>query len=422
MSDRAALLSAICAQPEEDTPRLAFADWLDEHAGTFPIPADAHARARFIRDDIGMSARPECDPERLRWELIEKPRREQEPWIRVTHTPEVLTPERAGGVLKRGFPWWVRLRPSELLANADRVLPQVPGGVLTFANPDAHWAALARSPHLGRLAGLHIRQTQLSPAALQLLVESPHAVGIGWFSAGSDGLTSAALPVLTRSEFLARLTRLDLDGRQWAGGAFVNSFAQVAHPVRLRELGLAESGLSGAHLQRLLTSFAAEGLERLALAVNPIGRAGHEAVALLPLDRLRKLDLSETAPGAEGLRWLSTSLTLSRLERLGYRRNHVSSALAAELAACHEVSNLRVLDLAYNPIGNAGSAALFRSPHFAGLLYLNLSYCMVGDEGVRALLESPLLGTLVLLDLTGSPASAEVLERLKEKMGDRVRI
>jgi uncharacterized protein (TIGR02996 family) len=33
MTERESLTRAICANPEEDTPRLAFADWLDEHGG-----------------------------------------------------------------------------------------------------------------------------------------------------------------------------------------------------------------------------------------------------------------------------------------------------------------------------------------------------------------------------------------------------
>ncbi|MBY0457976.1 MAG: TIGR02996 domain-containing protein, partial [Gemmataceae bacterium] len=41
MTDRDALLAAICANPAEDTPRLAFADWLDEHADAEPSPAAA---------------------------------------------------------------------------------------------------------------------------------------------------------------------------------------------------------------------------------------------------------------------------------------------------------------------------------------------------------------------------------------------
>src|SRR5262245_46453212 len=41
MTDREAFIAAIAANPEENTPRLAFADWLDEH--------DEPARAEFIR-------------------------------------------------------------------------------------------------------------------------------------------------------------------------------------------------------------------------------------------------------------------------------------------------------------------------------------------------------------------------------------
>ena len=47
MDDRRALMAAILANPDEDTPRLVLADWLDEHG-------DKHdqARAEFIRLQI----------------------------------------------------------------------------------------------------------------------------------------------------------------------------------------------------------------------------------------------------------------------------------------------------------------------------------------------------------------------------------
>ena len=41
MSTESALLAAIWADPHDDTPRLVYADWLDEH--------DQPARAEFIR-------------------------------------------------------------------------------------------------------------------------------------------------------------------------------------------------------------------------------------------------------------------------------------------------------------------------------------------------------------------------------------
>src|SRR5580704_8605623 len=44
MSDRDALHAAVCANPDDDTPRLVFADWLDEHG--------EEKRAAFIRASV----------------------------------------------------------------------------------------------------------------------------------------------------------------------------------------------------------------------------------------------------------------------------------------------------------------------------------------------------------------------------------
>jgi uncharacterized protein (TIGR02996 family) len=46
MSDEEALLAAIAANPHEDTPRLVYADWLDEH--------DQPIRAEFIRTEVAV--------------------------------------------------------------------------------------------------------------------------------------------------------------------------------------------------------------------------------------------------------------------------------------------------------------------------------------------------------------------------------
>jgi uncharacterized protein (TIGR02996 family) len=63
MSDRAALLAAIVAEPDEDTPRLVYADWLDENAADLPDPAEARTRARFVRAQIELrrGLHPACD-------------------------------------------------------------------------------------------------------------------------------------------------------------------------------------------------------------------------------------------------------------------------------------------------------------------------------------------------------------------------
>jgi uncharacterized protein (TIGR02996 family) len=52
MNEELALRKAIAAYPEEDTPRLAYADWLDDHAG-----AKGAARAEFIRVQISLASK-----------------------------------------------------------------------------------------------------------------------------------------------------------------------------------------------------------------------------------------------------------------------------------------------------------------------------------------------------------------------------
>src|SRR5262245_30142891 len=66
MSEEDALLAAIHANPDDDTPRLVYADWLDEH--------DQPERAEFIRVQVEVSHMTDDDPREeplraRRWKL-----------------------------------------------------------------------------------------------------------------------------------------------------------------------------------------------------------------------------------------------------------------------------------------------------------------------------------------------------------------
>jgi uncharacterized protein (TIGR02996 family) len=63
MNDRLALLSAILAAPDDDLPRLVFADWLDENGTT---DADA-ARAEFIRLGCKSKAKSRITSAETKW-------------------------------------------------------------------------------------------------------------------------------------------------------------------------------------------------------------------------------------------------------------------------------------------------------------------------------------------------------------------
>ena len=58
MSDAEALLRAILDAPEDDAPRLVYADWLDEHGDD--------ARAAFIRAQVELARLAPDDPNRTR--------------------------------------------------------------------------------------------------------------------------------------------------------------------------------------------------------------------------------------------------------------------------------------------------------------------------------------------------------------------
>src|SRR5262245_22353652 len=146
MTEHDALLRAICESPADDTARLVFADWLDDHADTFPTPAVVRLRATFIRDDIAMSQRDEYDPTRLRWQLIEKPQREAEPWVMATLPSELLAPTARGSLFRRGFPWCISFTPSQFFAHAERVLPEVPAPTLSYSGRDDAAGTLFMSP------------------------------------------------------------------------------------------------------------------------------------------------------------------------------------------------------------------------------------------------------------------------------------
>ena len=65
MTDRMALLQSVLANPDDDIPRLVYADWLEE----FGSDADV-ARAHFIRAEIEAVGLPANSPERIEAESI----------------------------------------------------------------------------------------------------------------------------------------------------------------------------------------------------------------------------------------------------------------------------------------------------------------------------------------------------------------
>src|SRR5262245_10995066 len=272
--------------------------------------------------------------------------------------------------IRRGFPWCLSI--TDARGPTDRfeeVVGRCPAEEVLF---------LRFAPKLDRLAG----------------VWPPKLTGIG-FVGGAHG--ARAIGVFLRNERLAGLEEMHL------GVGAVQPDGVVA----------------------VLDSPVFANLTAFTLAGHP-PRAGVEFLGELLLRgvpaRLRSLSLSRAQFGDAGLELLIASPALPQLDRLDLANNHLNAGRAAVLARAGGLVSLKVLTLSANPVGNAG-AALFTSPHLTGLKVLDLSYCQVGDEALRTLLDnSPHADGLNFLNLTGSPASAEMKQAVKDRMGDRVRV
>jgi uncharacterized protein (TIGR02996 family) len=364
MSDHDALLAAICANPRDDTPRLVFADWLEENGQA--------ERAAFIRTDVAMAQRDEWDAERLRWEAL-------------------LTPS---AVLIQ--PWLVA------------TFPALPPRVSWFGYP---------STRRGFPTGLEFRYPEIGIRELPGLLARHPAEVVAFIRHPPD------LRQVAKLRELARMRALVFHAGRYSDRHLAPLLA--AAPPGLESLAFWEEGLRPDGVAALFTSPVVSGLTelRFSKAGSGAGRAVLDGLRDAELPRLRVLELRASLPGSDGLAMLAARRIPENVRILDLAANQLGSERVSALAACAELAPVRVLNLSGNHVGNTGGTALFTSPHLAELKVFDVSFCQVGDEALRTLLDnSPLADGLNRLNLTGSPASAEMKQAVKERMGERVRV
>lgn len=364
MTDHDALLRAICENPREDTPRLVYADWLEENG--------QHERAAFIRTDVTAYALPEWDPGRAVYDFaVRQPN--YQPWAEQELGPLPVGFMWAGTPpIRRGFPWSL-----QVIEGCD---PHGRLGETVVRYPVERVEFASTPPELRKLA---VAGWLSKPVALR-------------FSGGNFG--APALTAFLNTPALRNLTELLFWGAAITPEG-VGALVESAVFPQLLSLALVS------HQPQVALSF---------LAV--VERRMEETC-------LRSLDLRSAMLGSDGLELLARGALLERIRRLELANTHLNAGRIEVLVSAPRITNLMVLLMSGNPLGNAGAAAVFTSPHLAGLKVLDLSYCQVGDDALRALLEnSPLVDGLNLLNLTGSPASGEMKQAVKDRMGNRVRL
>ncbi len=452
MNDEGDFLAAIIAQPEDDTVRLVFADWLQEHGQP--------ERAEFIRLQIRQARTPPDSPEHIgaanRAHALYHAHHRA--WL--VGQPRDLVSGLDYNHFERGFVATLRRTAVGLLRLPKRAWAEHPIRELIVSQFGGRLDRVLALPSLARIRKLSLLTDRsgyeghdrpsgaVVPSDCEALANCPHLTGVR--DLGCTYFGNDLVAALARCSSLRGVTSLSMNGGDvdddgvavltTTGGANLHALRSLS--LRLRRTGVGVA-VALAHASAL------SALETLHLGGDwggRIGDAGVTALARSPhLARLRALHLHLQRIGPDGARALADTPHLTglrsliirfsplgptgaealingpwtELSRLDLESNGLGDAGAAALAGAGRLVGLTELRLEKNRIGPAGAGALSRANWPRGLATLDLRNNPIGDEGARALCESASLGaTKVLVSTLAGHLSPACAATVKQRFGE----
>jgi len=413
-SDGDALLRAIVRDPDDDIPRLVYADWLEENG---------HGeQAEFLRVQCRLANTEPDDPEYpALWDREEELRL----WL-TAHLPGPRPTFPGGLSVEGGTHWWWQThrgyprflsydgceRPgtkamrslASAVARAFEVLPTrwlVVGGItiaqlaallkqrvlaglteltvhLAVDQDEANEAArlLASCRHLKNLRGLALA-FEIGDAACESLASALWGE-LEWFWPNCRSMSPAGLRALADANWFRRLRKLTLE--DGLPDETFETIAQLPPFKYLHTLDLFMNGFSEAAWQLFASTRTFPALARLELDNGYMGESRIESLAAADGFNLRVL----TLPGS------------------GCRAG-------AALTTASWAGSLRVLNLGSNLITPTDMKAITSCKKFHELRHLNLSNLALNAVALRAIASNPALGGLRMLNLSGRRSSSSRL-------------
>jgi uncharacterized protein (TIGR02996 family) len=308
MTPDEAFLHVVVESPDDDAPRLVYADWLEERGDP---------RGEFIRVQCHLARLAPGDPR-----YFDLYRRTEQLWA--AHSETWLQPFRRalaerslsfhdalfygqmypplGPLFDRGFLEKVSMAADQFLTLADMLFRLTPVRKAVLLGARDHLSALARSPYLARLKALGLRGqpnervsgdfsdydpgpcwlAPIGDGGARVLAASPHLGGLTALDLGYNEVEDAGVQALAACPGLAGLTELDLSlNRIGDGGA--RALASSPHLSRLGTLNLAGNSVRCAGARALVTSPHLACLTKLDLSLNRISPRGLRALGRLQL-------------------------------------------------------------------------------------------------------------------------------------------
>jgi uncharacterized protein (TIGR02996 family) len=266
MSDGKALLRAILDNPDDDAPRLIYADWLEEYSDP--------DRATFIRAQIELARLPPDHADRDRLVQIERSLWKSKRAAWTAWVPDWARADR----FRRGFLEEVRCDAADFIDSADQIRQQTPLQGVRLDRIDLLSVAIFRSRVLEGLRVVRLRGS-VPAGDWWLFAECPY---MGWLTHLEVGASSAAdglVEALVGLDAFPALRGLSLNHYPLGDDVTIR-LVNHAWSRRLKELNLGKNYITAGGARAIAESPYLEGLEHLNLRGNPLA-ADRLAVAAL---------------------------------------------------------------------------------------------------------------------------------------------
>jgi uncharacterized protein (TIGR02996 family) len=425
-SEEQQLLDQVLVSPDEDQPRLTYADWFAAHG--------QKDRADFIR-----------------WKIANPDDRSAEHQF-AAKLPQWLEDDLDGFAIRdpkfvRGFIEEVSITGRTFISNGDALFRSAP---IRSVHLIASEIVLDELPdqQIGKyLVELDLSDNGIRNGGLKKWLEHGKLTQLkGWNLAGNQ-LDSKGVSEFFTHSLAGQLTSLDLSRNHLRG------LSNVGNASNLKSLKLESTHLDSDQIVRWIEN--APYLENLDISMNPALSDNHQWVALLASRSLKSLDLSgcqgitdfKVIPASvQSLRWYLGKLGDEGAEHLFCQQHHFidldlsvnrlhDEAIASSLTK-RELGSLRSFNLSGNDLGPKTAKILldravfpvleclhlgafdlsgFRSCSDAPpLTRLTLADTSIDDHGLASLLDSSLVETLEYLDLSRTRIGPRAVHRLEQ--------
>lgn len=406
MAEDDAFLREIIATPDDDGPRLVYADWLEERGDP---------RAELIR--------VQCEEARLGDCARRAKLRSRAKQLLTAHGKEWTASLDADGGSEfrdpeyhRGFVEAAKMSLRFFLRSGAGVMSRTPLRRLTLTSGDSLLPKLARTELLLRLRQLHFAHNEFPEQHAIEFVQSPNLTNLQNFRMHGYRLYSVAFGVALIGASFQNLVALDLGFAHTMSADWVEVLLRspwLRNIESLRLCGLSDAAVREVVSSPLLVKLKAWDLSALRL---PLSAETGRALAASPMAaRLEQLKLENRWMDAGGLRAMAAG-NWPLLHYLNFNDAHLGTAGVQALAAGNWPA-LKVLNLADAEMGSEGLAALLGRPWLKSLERLSLRGNNLTKQDVLDLIGSPNWSHKTDINLADNQLTREDAQEIQQKLG-----